>query len=646
MTVAETSSARAATGAHLDTLPKILRAQYQKYGDRKVAMRKKQLGIWNNYTWRDVYERVRHVALGLLSLGWQRGDHVAIVGDNDPQWYCAEYAVHAIGGAVTGLFVDAHYSEVEYLIGHSEARYVFAKDQEQVDKVLEVRARLPRVERIIYWDDRGMWTYDDPLLISCAELEELGRKLAAGEPNLFEQHIDQGQGSDLAVLCYTSGTTGAKQKGVMLSQQWLIGNIQEWFKIDRWRESDDYLAYTPPAWAMEQAQGVAGALIAGVTLNFPEEPETVQSDMREIAPQYLFFSARLWDAYAADVQSKINESTALKRALYHGFLPVGYRVADARFRGKSPGLLDRALWTIGDLLVFRPLRDKLGFVRVRIAYQAGASMSSDCFRFFHAIGVPVRQLYGLTESGIITAHRDGDIDPESVGRPLQEGSVRISDRGEIIVRTNRMCNGYYNNEEATRELFDSEGWLHTGDGGYITEAGHLVYLDRVKDLVPLADGGWYAPQYIESKLGFSPYVKYAMVIGGEDKPFVSAVICVDYQNMGDWAQARRIAYTTYVDLSQKPEVYALIEKDIERVNKNLPPAARIKRFVNFYKEFDPDDAELTRTRKLRRRVAEERYKGLIAAIYAGEEEYQVQAEVKYRDGRTGVISTALKIRSL
>ncbi|TAK36921.1 MAG: long-chain fatty acid--CoA ligase [Chloroflexota bacterium] len=644
MIVVDRSQANTETATELDTLPKILRAQFRKYGDKKVAMRKKQYGIWNEQSWADIYERVRNVALGLVSLGWQRGDHVAIVGDNDPEWYCAEYATHAIGGAVTGLFVDAHFSEVEYLIGHSEARYVFAKDQEQVDKVLEVRAQLPRMERIIYWDDRGLWTYDDPLLMSYGDLEERGRKLADERPMLFEQQVDLGKASELAALCYTSGTTGSRPKGVMLSHKFLIGNAEDWFKIDPWPDTDDYLAYTPPAWGMEQVQGVAGALIAGVTLNFPEKPETLQNDIREIEPQYLFFSARVWDTYASTVQSKITESTALKRWLYNLFLPVGNRMAGARFCGKSPGLLWQALWTLGNMLVFRPLRDKHGFIRVRTAYQAGASMSSDCFRFFHIMGINVKQMYGLTESGIVTIHRNCDIDPESVGRPLEEGSIRISERGEIMVRDERLCDGYFRNEEATRELFDADGWMHTGDGGYITEHGHLIYLDRVKDLVPLPGGGWFAPQFIESKLGFSPYIRYAMAIGGENKPFVSAVICIDFQNVGNWAQARRVNYTTYVDLSQKSEVYALIEKDIQRVNKYLPEGARIRRFVNFHKEFDADEAELTRTRKLRRKVAEEHYKGLIDAIYAGKEQYIVQADVKYRDGRSGVISTGIRIR--
>jgi long-chain acyl-CoA synthetase len=629
-----------------DTLPKVLKAHAEKFGDRKVAMLKKNFGIWNKYTWKDVYEHVKRVSLGLISLGFKPGDNVAIIGDNDPQWYWAEYAAQAAGGSATGLFVDAHYAEVQYIIDHSDARFVFAKDQEQVDKVLTVRDRLPRIEKIFYWEHKGLWHYDSPLLMSYEELEELGRRYEETHPGHFEENIEKGKGSDVAVLCYTSGTTGAAQKGVILTHDWLIKNYELWSKHDPWYETDVFLSYVPPAWAMEQAQGIAGALISAVTIAFPEEPETVQNDIREIGPQYVFFGARLWDARASAVQSKINETSRLKRFLYNLFLPVGYRIADFRFQGKRPDPFWQALWGLGNLLVFRPLRDKLGLSRVRSAYQAGASMSSDCFRFFHAIGVNLKQLYGLTESGIITVHRDGDIDPESVGTPLEPGTVRIGERGEILFKSDRMCRGYYKNPEATRELIDEEGWLHTGDAGFLTERGHLICLGRVRDLVQLGSGDWFAPEYIESKLSFSPYIKFAMAIGGEDKPFVSAIICIDYTNVGHWAEAQHIPYTTFVDLSQKPEVYDLIQREVGRVNRYLPEATRIRKFVNFHKEFDPDEAELTRTRKLRRKLMESRYQELIEAIYSGKEEYQVEAEVKYRDGRTGLIKTAIQIKSI
>jgi long-chain acyl-CoA synthetase len=630
-----------------DTLPKILASNYRKYGDRKIAMRKKDLGIWNEYTWKDVYEHVKWVSLGLISLGFRPGENVVIVGDNDPQWYWAEYAAQAALGTATGAFVDAHYSELQYLVDHSDARFVFAKDQEQVDKLLEVRGQIPRVEKVIYWEHKGVMYYRDPWLMSYEDLEALGKDYEKSHhPGLFEQNISHGKGSDVAVLCYTSGTTGAAQKGVMMTHNQLIRNCEKWFAIDPWRETDDYLTYVPPAWAMEQVQGVAGALLAGVVINFPEEPETVQEDIREIAPQYLFFGARLWDAYASSVQSKINETVALKRWLYELFLPVGYRVSNSRFQGIKPKFLWRFLWSVGNIMVFWHLRDKLGFSRVRSAYQAGATLSSETFRFFHAIGVNVKQLYGLTESGIITIHRDGDIDPESVGRPVEGGTVRIGENGEVLFKSDRMSDGYYKNPEATKELIDQDGWLHTGDAGYLTDKGHLILYGRLKDVEVLPGGEVFAPEFIEGKLGFSPYIKYAMLVGGGERPYVSAIICIDYENVGDWAEAHRIPYTTYVDLSQKPQVYDLIQKDIERVNQYLSPSTRIRKFVNFHKEFDPDEAELTRTRKLRRRLMEQRYQDLINAIYSDSESYTVEASVKYRDGRTGTIRTTLHIRKV
>lgn len=629
-----------------ETLPQILRDQAAKYGHRKIAMRKKEFGIWRGYTWQEVYDHVKWVALGLVSLGFKPGDHAAIVGDNDPQWFWAEYAAQACGGAATGLYVDAHYGEVQYLVDHSDSRFVFAKDQEQVDKVLQVRAQLPKVERIFYWEDKGLWYYDDPLLMSYEELEKRGKEYEQSHPGLLDEMLARGKGADVAALCYTSGTTGTVQKGVMMTHRQLVHNCEVWFQQDPWYDTDVYLTYVPPAWAMEQVQGIAGALMAGVEICFPEEPETVQNDLREISPQYVFFGARVWDSLASDIQARINDSTRAKRWLYQRFLHFGYRMADDRFKGKKSGVWRRGLWWLGNLLVYRPLRDKVGLLRVRSAYQAGATLSPDCFHFFHSIGVNLKQLYGLTESGIISIHLDRAIDPESVGVLLEPENTRVGERSEVLCRTSRMSLGYYKNPEATRELVDQEGWLHTGDSGYITEAGHLVLYGRVRDVEVLPSGHPFAPEYIESKLGFSPYIRYAWVIGGADRPFVSAVVCIDYQNVGDWAEGHRIPYTTYVDLSQKPQVYDLIQKDIERVNRYLPEPVRIKRFLNFHKEFDPDEAELTRTRKLKRRVMLERYQGLVDCIYGGGTTYDVEAEVKYRDGRTGVIRTTISVRDV
>ncbi|MEW6033720.1 MAG: AMP-binding protein [Chloroflexota bacterium] len=636
----------------LNTFPRILRAQCMKYGDKKVAMRKKEFGIWNKYTWKDVYENVKWASLGLVHLGLGPGDVAAIVGDNDPQWFWAEYAVQSAGGISVGMYVDAHFSEIKYLLSHAEAKFVFAKDQEQVDKILEVKNELPVLQKIIYWEAKGLWYYDMPLLMSFAELQELGRKYEEAHPGAFEAGIDKTKGSDIAALCYTSGTTRAtedgiaRQKGVMLSHEMLVSNARAWLAIDKWYDSDVWLSFTPPAWAAEQILGIAGCLLSGTEVNFPEEPETVMENIREVGPQFLFLSARLWENYASSVQSKINETSRFKRFMFNVFLPVGYKYAQAKFQRRRPGLLLRTLHGIADLVVFRPLRDRLGMLRLRSGFQAGAALSPDTLKFFHAIGVQLRQLYGLTEAGLQTAHTIDDIDPETVGRPLNPDWIKISPQGEILLTGPLTSRGYYKDPEATRELIDSEGWLHTGDAGYINERGHLVYYDRVKEMVELSSGKKFAPSYIEGKLKFSPYVKDCMVMGGPDKPFVSAMVNIDFENVSDWAEEHRINYTTFVDLSQKEQVYDLILKDMERVNRYLPDEMKVRKFVNLHKEFDPDEAELTRSRKLRRKFVENRYADVIGAIYGGKEGFEIEAPVKYRDGRTGVIKTTIRVRSV
>jgi long-chain acyl-CoA synthetase len=380
-------------------------------------------------------------------------------------------------------------------------------------------------------------------------------------------------------------------------------------------------------------------------VNFPEKPETVREDLREIAPQVLLFSSRLWENVASMVQMKISESSALNRFFYNLLLPIGYKVADMRFRKEEPNLFWKALYALADLVMFRPLRDKIGLLKVRAAYTAGAALNPDVLRFFQAIGVNLKQLFGSTEAIIHTLHRDDDIKVETVGPPVPGVKVAISEEGEILVKSDAVFCGYYKNPDATRKAL-KDGWFHTGDAGYFDDDGHLIYLDRVKDLLELAGGAKFSPQYIEGKLKFSPYIRDTMVVGGKDKAYVTAIVNIDFDNVGEWAEKHHIAYTTFVDLSQKPEVYDLIRKDVERVNSILPPPARVRKFVLLHKEFDPDEAELTRTRKLRRTFMESRYQNIIEAMYGDRDRVMVQAEVKYRDGRTGVVETAVKIYSL
>jgi long-chain acyl-CoA synthetase len=633
-----------------DTLPKSLLAGYQKYGDRKVAMRQKNMGIWQSYTWQDSYEQVRQLSLGLINLGVKRGDKVCIIGDNDPQYFWTQLAIQSAGCVAVGMFTDSIPAEIQYIVSHSDAVFVFAKDQEQCDKLLEIRDQVPAVRGVIYWDDKGLWNYDDPWLINLEEVQSLGRSLGAEQPDLFERSVNQGCSEDLAVFCYTSGTTGLP-KGAMISHGNLIAGCDQTIAVDPHLETDEYLSFLPPAWITENTLGLTVHLRTGMVVNFPEAPETVQQNIREVAPQSLLFSARLWENMVAMVQVKLIESTWLNRFLYRVFMPVGYKVAGMRFEERKPvGPLWRLLHTLGDFAVFQPLRDKLGLVSVKSAYSSGAAQNPDVIRFFRAIGVNIKQLYGSTEAQVHTLHIGDDVRFETVGVPPPGMAIKIGEDSEILVRGATVVRGYYKDPEATEKAFvvgqDGQRWYRTGDAGHISSDGHLIYLDRVKEMLTLASGEKYSPQYIEGRLKFSPYIRNVMTMGAEDNPFVTALINIAFDNVGRWAERQGLTYTTFVDLSQKPEVYELIRKDVEGVNRTLPPAARVRKFVLLHKEFDADEGELTRTRKLRRSLLGERYGDMIETMYGGGDKVQVQAAVKYRDGREGVIETTVRIATL
>ena len=635
---------------HLDTLPKLLIAGYRKYGHRKVAMRKKDLGIWRPYTWADSYQQVRQLSLGLVELGLQRGEKVCIIGDNDPQYFWAQLAIQAGGGVAVGIFTDSTPPEIQYIVQHADAVFVFAKDQEQCDKLLAIREQIPAVRRVIYWDDKGLWNYNEPWLISFEEVQALGRALDARQPDLFARLVDEGRGEDLAVFCYTSGTTG-RPKGAMISHQNLIAGCDLVMRVDPRRDEDEYVSFLPPAWITENVLGLTIHLRTGMIVNFPEAPETVQENIREIAPHSMLFSARLWEDMAAMVQVRIAESTWINRLLYRLFMPIGYRVAGRRFEQRRPvGLLWRILNALGEVALFHPLRDKLGLTRVRSAYSSGAALSPEVIRFFRAIGVNIKQLYGSTEAQAHTMHVGDDVKFETVGVPIPGMELKIAENGEILVRGPTVFQGYYKDPEATAKAFfvDEEGrrWFRTGDAGLLDADGHLIYLDRLKDMITLASGEKYSPQYIEGRLKFSPYIRDAMTIGGADKEYVTALITIDFENVGRWAERRGLPYTTFVDLSQKPEVYELIRQDVERVNRTLPPAARVRKFVLLHKAFDADEGELTRTRKLRRGLLGERYQTIITAMYGDGDRVRVKAPVRYRDGREGVVETTVRIATL
>jgi len=631
----------------LDTLPKFFLDRAKRYGADKVAMRKKRYGIWQEYSWAESLAHVRDFCLGLVSLGLAREDKVCIIGDNDPEYYWAELAVQSAGGISIGIFADASPQELEYLVNDSESVFVVAHDQEQCDKMLELReaGKAPRVKRVIYWEERGLWNYNDPWLLSFPQVEALGRAYAADHPGAYEELVAAGHGDEIAIFSYTSGTTSLP-KGAMISHRNLIYSTRHVVIIAPFYDTDNYVSFSPLAWITEQSLGLSNHVQNGIIINFPERAETVQQDIREIAPATLLFPSRLWENLISMVQVRLSDSTWINRALYKLFMPVGYKVVDYRDAGKEPPLLWRALYRLGDVAIFHPLRDKLGMVRMREAYTSGAALSPDALRWFRAIGVTLKNLYGSTECQTHTVHRSGDVRFETVGPPAPGVEIKIGEGGEVLVRSRSTFQGYYKAPEATAKALDEEGFFHTGDAGFLREDGHLVYLDRVSDLIQLANGESFSPQYIEGRLKFSPYIQDVMAVGGWDTPFVSAIINIAFENVARWAEQNRVSFTTFVDLSQKPQVYALIRRDVERVNATLPPPARLRRFVILHKAFDPDEAELTRTRKLRRRFMEQRYGEILHAVYDGQEEVRVRAEVKYRDGRSGFVETTLHIESL
>lgn len=627
----------------MDTLPKMLLSKAEHYGDRKVALREKEYGIWQPVTWKEYLEHVKYFALGMAGLGFRRGDKVAIIGDNRPEWIYAELAAQSLGGVSVGIYQDSLPKEVSYVIDHADALFVVVEDQEQVDKLLDIKAQMPKVKKIIYFDPRGLRSYTEPLLMFFPQMEELGREFEKNHPGHFEKELACGRSEDPAIICYTSGTTGFP-KGAVLCHRNLLYMAKNLLSLDPLTDRDELVSFLPLAWIGEQMMSLSLSLAVGATVNFPEEPETVAENIREIGPHVMFSPPRIWEDIVSKVQVMIEDTSPLKRFLYRRLMPAGYRMADHNFNKTRPPLGLKILCALGELLVFSAIKDRFGLVHLKRAYTGGAALGPDVFRFYHAMGVILKQIYGQTEiSGISVVHRDGDIQFHSVGKPLPETEVRIAENGEILSRSPSVFQCYYKNEEASRETL-VDGWLHSGDAGYIDEKGHLVVIDRLKDVMRLADGQIFSPQYIENRLKFSMYIKEAVVVG-KDRPYVVAMINIDFSNTGKWAESKRLAYTTYTDLSQKPEVLELILNEVHRVNKELPEAARISKFVLLHKELDADDEELTRTKKVRRGYVGEKYRDLIEGLYSEAGEIRVEGVVRYRDGRESMIQTALRVIS-
>jgi long-chain acyl-CoA synthetase len=628
----------------INTLPKAFLSQVHRL-DNQVSERKKRFGIWTEYTWNDVYEHVSNFFHGLVSLGLEAEDAVCIIGDNDPEMYWTQVAVHSARAMTNCVFSDALPTpDLVFAVTATGAKFLVAHDQEQVDKALEIRDQIPNIKKVIYWEDSGMWDYDDEWLASFKEIEELGKQHKTKNPGFFEKSIAQTQPEDIVILSMTSGTTGMPKFAMTTNHQYVYGYYMNYDYIPV-ADTDNWLSFSPMAWATEQAFGFSPHLQTGMTVNFPEGPETIPTDLREIAPVGLLFPSRLWENLASTVRFRVNDSSWLNRKLYEWFMPIAYQVIDLHDKGQAVPVHLQFLRWLGESAIFEPLRDKLGLTRAKNVLTAGAMLSPDVVRFFGALGIELRQLYASTET-FATVHRPGNVKLETVGEIVPGVEIKIADDQEILVRTQAQFAGYYKQPDQTGESRDEEGWYYTGDAGYMREDGHLVYLERVKDMIELANGHRFSPQFIEGRLKFSPYIQDVMTIGGFDMEYVTAIIIINFQNVSRWAEKRGITFTTFVDLSQKPEVYELVAQDIIRVNESLPPQSRLKKFVILHKEFDADEGELTRTRKLKRRDLYMKYSQIVEALYGERTDITVRAEVKYRDGRTGVIETALNVYTI
>ena len=558
-------------------------------------------------------------------------------------------AAQCLGGAPAGIYQDSILTEVAYVINHAEAKFVVAEDQEQTDKILDMKNELPRIKKVIYTDPKGMRDYDDPILIYFPDVEARGREFEQSYPEYFEKSIDSVQAGDVALIAYTSGTTG-NPKGSLLTHDNMLSMALNLNQVDPKYESDEFVSFLPLPWIGEQMMAVASSLAIGFTINFPEEPETASADTYEIGPNVMFSPPRVWEGLSRSVMVKHMDASWLKRAVYRACMPIGYKIADFKFQKAPIPLPWKILYGAAWLLLFRALKDRLGFSRIRSATTGGAALGPDVFRFFHALGVNLKQIYGQTEiSGISCIHRDGDIDANTVGMPIPETDLVIADPdtegvGEIVSRSPALFVGYFKNDEATRETI-GDGWLHSGDAGFIDDNGHLVCIDRVKDLMHMTGGRKFSPMFIENRLKFCPYIIECCVLGHE-RDYITAMICLDFKNTGKWAEDNRLSYTTYTDLASKPEIYDLMEHEVVRVNRTLPEGARIQKFLLLYKEFDPDDGELTRTRKLRRRFIADKYAKEIEALYTEAESVHIESKIQYQDGKAATIIADLAIRKM
>jgi len=628
----------------LTTLPRLLQRNARELGARP-AMREKDRGIWQTWNWRQYHDQVRDLALGLASLGLHRGDRLSVIGDNRPRLYWAQVAAQSLGGISVPVYQDSIAKELAYVWNHAEVSVIVAEDQEQVDKVLALRDELPSLRLVVYDDPRGMTGYRHDWLKSFEDVQEAGRKFGVEHPGFFESEVEKGGPADVAVISYTSGTTGSP-KGAMISHANAIGVAESFRQVSRLVPEDTSLAYLPMAWAGDSVYTLFAGLVAGFCANCPESPETVQRDLRELGPSTLLAPPRIWENMLTAVLVRAADATPLKRRTFEYFRSAAERAEILRTEGKPVPAGLRLATALGEFFVYGPVRDQLGLLRTKWALTGGAPLGPDTFRFFRSIGVNLKQVYGSTETtGLVSLQPDREANPSTAGRPVPGVEIKIGDRGEVLVKGCTVFKGYFRNEAATQEVIDPDGWFRTGDAGFIDPRGHLVIIDRAKDVGALTDGTPFAPQFIENKLKFSPYVREAVAFGN-DKPFVAAMIAIDPDTVGNWAERRGIAYTSYMDLSQKAQVREMIRDEIRRGNETLPEGTRIRRFLLLTKDLEADDAEITRTRKVRRRYVADKYATVIDALYGGAAEAELSTSITYEDGRQATIQSRVSIEDV
>ncbi|MBT6138993.1 MAG: AMP-binding protein [Rhodospirillaceae bacterium] len=635
--------------AENDTFPKILISNAQKLGDRP-AWRKKEYGIWQTVSWKQAAVIAREMGLGLVASGLKRGDKVAIVGQNTTTLYISFDAIQSVGGIPVPLYADAVADEMAYVLKHAEVRFAICQNQEQIDKIESNKEIASNIERLFYEEPRGLRKYDPAFITSVDTLREMGREYDAKNPDFFLAQVAEGKGADLATMIYTSGTTG-NPKGVMLSFDALCKSAKMGAEMDGLRPGDDMLAYLPLAWIGDHYLSFAQQHMAGFTVNCPESPDTVLDDLKDIGPTYMLAPPAIFESFLTQIGIRIGDAAQIKQSMYKFFLKVARRVGPKILDGEPVGLGDRLLYALGELCVYGPLKNNFGLSRARIAYTGGAPLGEEVFSFYRSIGVNLKQLYGQTESSAyICLQRNGDARTDTVGPPAPGVEVKIAEDGEVIYRSPGNFMGYYKNDEETAKTKGADGWIHTGDAGILTDTGHVKIIDRAKDVGKMTDGTVFAPQYLENKLKFYPFIREA-VAHGDGRDHVTAFINIDLEAVGTFAEREGISYSGYTDLAQQERVYELIQQNIEEVNADLAQdsslaSMQINRFLILHKELDADDGELTRTRKLRRRIIADRYEDLISALFSDKDQVQVNAKITFEDGRVGEYNANLKIKDV